>query len=180
MFEAYNPENLLVSHRLIRMMQKRRQNRQAAALLLVYKLLFLLMLLWFFKLNAGEPMDLVTVLEAGILTALALYIFFPVFLTLLVRQLFGDRRNRMEHALYRADRIHAAYAQWEADYFYADVKEIAVIRGSVYLFFDGDCFLQREDRLTGGSPEAFEAFLSEKCGLPIRRFGSVAAYRKEG
>ena len=118
-------------------------------------------------------------------------VFFIVYLIFALPQLFPDlyaairayrivRKKPAARIFYRDDRISLEREDSVSVNYYSEITEIIEIKGTFYLLL-GDYQISFEDkkRLTGADPEAFGAFLSEKCSLPVRRFSSVLAYRKE-
>ena len=109
-----------------------------------------------------------------------LYTFFPVFFGALKFSLFTPKADREDHTTYQYDRIHNECQELWEEYYYSDFVEIVVVRNAMYLFIsDVRAVIQTERNLTRGRLDDLADFLSEKTGLPVRRFQSVAAYRKE-
>ena len=114
---------------------------------------------------------------------ISLYFVIPVLFPKLLAAFRNSRkeRKRPERSVsYQFDRIRFEGADSVMEVFYSEIVEIVELKG-LYVFFLGNMRFISENKqnLRGGDPEAFGAFLSEKCSLPVRSFPSALAYRKE-
>lgn len=179
MYESSGYPGLANYYCLYKIFRMRMKNASSVIFSLIYGAgTFYLLYIWLRDLHEGYDMSFLTLILVVYLI-IAFPLLFPD-LRAAIRAYRIERKKPEGHIRYMADRIRHEREDVISDIFYSEVTEIVEIRDTFYLLLgDYQIFFEDKKRLTGADPEAFGAFLSEKCSLPVRRFSSVLAYRKE-